>query len=329
MDADGINEVLRDVLGNPQTKTINGWVSLNCPLARWTHETGKDSSASAGISINDHGTSIFNCFTCKVKGPLQHLIRKYGEYTGDNYSDLIEELEDEAYLGARTLPEWGARPGQEDPLVPLKKSVYLDLYEPAAGHPYLTKRGISKATARKLQLMVDIDPSDGEERILFPVFGSDGELYGLSGRAIDKNARLKVRDYFGLKKARNLLGAHLIEQTKPDKLLIVEGLFDYANAWECGQPAVAVMHSTLTDPQAEMVRGFALPTYFFYDDDVAGKSGVEVAGKLLYQYVPSMRVRYPKVWIEDESGGHWLSDPGELERHEFEAMIADARLYFP
>lgn len=332
MDATGIRDVLRDVFGAIHTEVINGWVSIRCPLAPWTHSSGRDSRASAGISIQPGGVSVFNCFTCGSRSPFHGMLRKYANYSGEMLDDIIEELEEDAYLGPKNLPEW-EREDETVELVPLKKSIYLDLYDSAAGHPYLRKRGISDATAEKLQLMFDpCDPADGEERILFPVFGPDNELYGLSGRAVSGKAELKVRDYFGLKKAMNLLGSHLIVSERPDKLLLVEGLFDYANAWECGYPACAVMHSTLTERQAAIVREFGLPTYPFYDNDDAGRKGVEAAGLALYDYVPVMRVRYPKIWIEDlkeENGGHWLKDPGEMERGDFEEMIEDAALWFP
>lgn len=331
MELEGINQVLRDVFGE-SGKLINGWVSIRCPLARWQieHKHGRDTRESAGISVQAQGASIFNCFTCKNKMPLQGMLRKYANATGEDLDALIEEIEEETYLGPRTLPEWGTERIDDAPK-PIKAAVYLDLYEPAAGHPYLRSRGISKATANKLQLMLDpCDPADGEERILFPVFGPEGELYGLTGRATDPSARLKVRDYHGLRKAYCLLGSHLISTDKPNKILVVEGLFDYANAWQCGQPAVAVMHSTMTEHQAALLRNFSLPVYTFYDDDEAGQKGAGVAGGLLHRYLPVMKVRYPKVWIDDPTepeGGHWLKDPGELEPDEFESMIQDARLF--
>lgn len=333
MDADGIKQVLREVFGNLPTEEIGGWISIRCPLSVWTHERGRDSRASAGVSINPNGVSVFNCFSCSNKAPFHGMLRKYANFSGEDLDALIEELEEETYLGPRDLPAWDA--GTEDlgDPIPLKQSVYLDLYDSAAGHPYLAERGISDETARKLQLMVDpADPADGCERILFPVFGPNGDLYGFSGRDVTGEAKLKVRDYGGLKKAACLLGSHLITQEKPDKVLVVEGLFDMANAWEQGFPAVAVMHSTLTARQADILRGFALPTYLFYDDDAAGQKGVKTAGDQLYQYQPVLKVRYPELWIENEAetdGGHWLKDPGELLKDEFDAMIADARLYFP
>lgn len=333
MNVDQLREVIRDVFGrNFKTEVgANGWLKFRCPLAPYTHASGADSNPSAGLSISDNSVSVFNCFTCGNKAPLPGLLRKYANYTGEDLDDLIEELEEEAYLGVRELPSWESKKSvdADAPLPELDKAIFLDLYEPAAGHPYLRSRGISDETAGVLQLMVDPeDPVDGEERILFPVFGVDGALHGFTGRAVSKTARLKVRDYHGLPKGRCVLGAHLIAQRKPKYMLVVEGLFDYANAWQCGEPAVAVMHSTLTDAQAGILRGFSIPTYLFYDDDDAGQKGVTAAGEALSGYQPVMKVRYPRVWIEDQAGGgHWLKDPGELVREEFEDMRHDARLY--
>lgn len=333
LDLEGIKQVVREVFGNVQTEVVGDWLSLRCVLAPFTHASGRDSRASAGISIHPNGVSTYGCFTCGNRMPLQGMLRKYATYTGEDLDGLIEEIEEDAYLGPKELPEWDAVGQREEELVPLKKSVYLELYDEAAGHPYLAERGISDETARKLQLMVDpADPADGCERILFPVFGPNGDLYGFSGRDVTGRAKLKVRDYGGLRKASCLLGAHLITQERPDKIIVVEGLFDMAKAWECGQPAVAVMHSSLTQRQADILRDFSLPTYLFFDADSAGQKGAEQAGRLLFEYMPVLKTRYPRTWIEDSGepeGGHWLKDPGEMIEEEFEAMISDSRLWFP
>lgn len=339
MNIDGINQLVRDVFGaNWETKEIGGWVSMRCPLAPWKHTSGRDSRASAGISIHEHNTSVYNCMTCHTSVPLQGLIKEYAEFTGEDLTDLIEELEDEAYLGPRQLPGWKTQrsdPALEEPLI-LNKELHLDLYDPAAGHPYLVERGITDETAEMLQLKLDPeDPADGEERILFPVFNAEGELHGFSGRvtrAVPKGDKttLRVRDYAGLKKAGCILGAHLIAQHKPKRIILVEGLFDYANAWQQGYAAGAVMHSKLTELQARIIRDFSLPTYGFFDDDDAGRDGTIIAGNKLAAYLPFMKVRYPEIWIEDdteEDGGHWVKDPGELLAEDFALMIADARLF--
>lgn len=278
-----------------------------------------------------------NCFTCHNPKPFHEMLRDYAGYTGDNLDDLIEELEEEAYLGPRHIPDWETLKGknQEELLMPLNEGIYMDLYDSAVGHPYVIERGISDETAAKLELLFDPrDPADKEPRILFPVRGYDGLLYGFSGRATRKQALLKVRDYHGLKKSMNVLGAHLVARDNPKRILAVEGLFDYANSHQCGEHGCAVMHSTMTDAQAEIFRMMGKPTYLFFDNpeiDNAGAEAVEIAGKKLYNYVPTMRVRYPKIKIEDDSaqGWHWLKDPGELIPEDVEEMIADSRIYSP
>jgi hypothetical protein len=139
MNLDGLNQIVSDVFGpNTDRKVINGWLSIRCPISQWTHEKGADSRPSSGISIQDNSTSVFNCYTCHNKLPLQALIKKYAEFSGEDLDELIEELEDEAYLGPRSIPKWGAPvvPQNLRPPTPIDAALYLDLYDSAAGHPW-------------------------------------------------------------------------------------------------------------------------------------------------------------------------------------------------
>lgn len=336
MDRESVKEVLRDVFGpNLPMKDVGKWVSICCPLAPFTHDNGHDSHPSAGVTVEENDTSMFNCFTCHTKGPFHHMLARYAEYTGEDLSDLVEELQENEFLGPRSLPSWDSKRERTEVAAqqPLDEGLFMDLYDPAAGHPYLKERGISDATARKLELLFDPrDPVDNEARILFPVRGYDGLLYGFSGRAISGKAFLKVRDYHGFRKAENVLGAHLVAQDNPDKIALVEGLFDYAMMHEHGYYGCAVMHSTLTEAQANIIRDMNKPTYLFFDNpkiDNAGRDAVEKAGRMLQRYVPVMRVRYPDVEVYDDKkrGYHIIKDPGELLREDIESMIADSRLF--
>ncbi len=92
------------------------------------------------------------------------------------------------------------------------------------------------------------------------------------------------------------------------------------------------MHSNMTPAQAEIFRDFSKPNYLFYDDDDAGDKGVKAATEALIDYIPLMKVRYPEIWIEDPrepDGGHYVKDPGELLREDFEWMRSDASLIVP
>lgn len=330
MTRDEIKDVLRDVFGrNFVMKDLGVWVSIKCPLSQWTHEKGADNSASAGVSVNDAGSSGFNCFTCKNAGPLSHMLRTYSEFSGEDLDDLIEEIEENDFLGPRSIPSYDQLREHHltEIAMPIDEGLYMDLYDSAANHPYLRKRGISEATARKLELLYDPkDPADKEPRILFPVRGVDGLLYGFSGRATQGKAKLKVRDYFGLVKAQAVLGSHLGVDAR--RVIAVEGLVDYAMCHEHGEAGCAVMHSNMTEWQAAIFKEMGKPTYLMYDDDKAGQEGNQIASRLLSGHVPLFRTYYPRVQIEDdtEEGWHWLKDPGETLPEELLAMIEQARL---
>lgn len=329
MNYEDIREVVSDVFGrNFGIKRLGGWASMKCPLATWKHEKGHDNSPSAGVSIQPDDMSIFNCFTCHTKLPFGEMLAEYAEYSGEDLSDLVEEIRSNEFLGPRVLRSKREQRDLQDVeyAMPIDEGIYMDLYEPAAGHPYLAKRGISSKTAEKLELLYDPKDSENEPRILFPVRGPDGLLYGFSGRATLDKARLKVRDYFGLKKAQSILGSHLAGDAK--RIIIVEGLVDYAMVHEMGECGCAVMHSTFTDEQREIVCEIGKPTYLMYDNDKAGKDGNEKAAHALRRRVPVFGTKYPRVKIEDDSpqGWHWLKDPGEMLDEELQAMLRQAYL---
>lgn len=330
MDAQQIQEIAQEVFGRNFTMRVLGdWVSMKCPLAPWKHDKGRDNTPSAGISVKGNDElSIFNCFTCHTKIPMSEMYREYAEYTGDDLSDLIEEIEEGEFLGPTTILSKAEQAAlrENEIAMPIDEGIHMDLYESAAGHPYLQRRGISDETAVKLELRYDPKDSENEPRILFPVRGPDGLLYGFSGRATRPTARLKVRDYFGLAKAQCLLGSHLADTAK--RIVIVEGLVDYALTHEMGECGCAVMHSTMTDYQREIILEINKPTFLMYDNDKAGDDGTEIAMRQLLGTVPLFGTRYPKIRIEDDSekGWHWLKDPGEMEKEELEEMLKKAYL---
>lgn len=293
MERDQIKELLKEVLG-PNIPLVDHpkWVGLQCPLAPWKHASGRDSSPSAGVSVNEDGTSIFNCYGCHSKGPVTYLLKELEKFTGENYAALIRAIDGEEFLGG-SIPEWGAKRKHEGKTVFLDKEQYLNLYDSAEGHWYLKERKIKDSTARKLNLLVDPEDSQLEERILFPVFDKTGELYGFSGRAVFKTAELKVRDYHGLPKAKVLLGEHLIEPSDP-YVIVVEGLFDYARLVQYNLPVVATMHAGLTDYQAAKLLNLGLPIIEMYDNDAAGVGAKEVLAKGIHGKLPISATKYPK-----------------------------------
>jgi 5S rRNA maturation endonuclease (ribonuclease M5) len=329
MDRGQIKEVLRDVFGrNFLMKDLGKWVSIRCPLAPWLHSKGMDGSPSAGISVDDQGSSGFHCAAQGTSGPFSRLLEQYAEFSGEDLSDLIEELAEGEFLGPRSLPSFDQLHSEQcaEQAMPIDEGIYMDLYESAVGHPYLRERGISDGTARKLELLFDPADTYGDPRILFPVRGVDGLLYGFSGRDTSGKSETKVRDYFGLSKAQSVLGAHLAVDA--NRVVVVEGLIDVAIVHEYGECGCGVMHATMTDFQRDIITSLAKPTFLMYDNDKAGTDGNRKAAQQLMGHLPVFGTTYPRIQIDDrsEQGWHWLKDPGEMLKEEMLDMIKKAHL---
>lgn len=336
MDRQGVKEFIKEVLGpNTSVKDQGRWVSMHCPFARWKHPKGSDKNMSFGISVNEADESICNCFTCKTKGPLPYFLRQLERYTGDDFSKLIDGIQNEEFLSSR-LPEWGTSNTQAfDALGEPLHEDYLDLYDPAYNHPYLEDRGVDYETAKLLDLRVDTEDSRGDERILFPVYSKDGGFYGYTGRAVENEVEPRIRDYYGLPKGKLLLGAEWI-QDKDKHVALVEGLFDYAKFFMYGIPVVAALHSSLTTQQARILRDIGKTVYLFFDNDEAGGKGNKEVIEALRDYVPLMKVRYPGpdmrqparhgMVLRKGSRQEVIGDPGVLTKEQALRMIATARI---
>lgn len=318
MDRATALDVLRR-LGSTSGVTQQGdWLMTTCPLAPWTHSGGTDNSPSFGIHLEPDGTSVFNCFSCHKKGPVAHLVWLMEGFTGESYGGLKKEIEDnELFMG--DIPEWSASNPLPDskPLTILPEALLKAYPEIAVDHPFLKERFITNPDAiRKMELRSDTD-SRGVERVVFPVRDIGGGLLGFTGRAIDKSASLKVRDYANLPKSRALLGSHLVDKDKP--LAVVEGLFAYATMVDYGFNAVALMGSSLSPQQAQLLLEINKPLYLFLDNDKAGRGGVEHIKEKLQDHLPLFRVTYPSTVKEGE-------DPNDLYKLEIQEMFDKAEL---
>jgi hypothetical protein len=328
MDRESIRALLKDVFG-PNVRAVDHqqWVSIHCPFAEWTHAGGKDSNPSAGISVKPDGISIFNCQACHKSGPLGRMLEELGELNGEDYSAFVGGTLKDEYFGGNLKP-WGQKGEERRKLPePLDEATYLDLYDSAADHWYVAKRGLSPESAEALGLVVDPSDSEGQERILFPVYHHKGGFYGFTGRATDPNVYPPIRDYHGLPKQFLLLGSHLIPKDAT-YLILVEGLFDQAVLFHHGYPVVAYMGGLPTDDQIDALLDIGLPLYFFKDNDEAGRLAQEkIKETKLCTHLPVMKVRYPKRLVRGKDGKlRPLTDPDELTPLEIDRMIEDARL---
>lgn len=107
-------------------------------------------------------------------------------------------------------------------------------------------------------------------RILFPVYGDDGVVYGVAGRDFSGKAKVKYRNSEGLKLLFN-------GQREGKLAVVVEGPVDTiavqrAMAQLPGTVAVGALGSVITAEQLEQLRKYEL-TIHFPDFDAAGMKG--------------------------------------------------------
>lgn len=278
-------EALRQLLAklgmaNPERRhvrrTDTTWLNHSCPFAPWLHKNGTDRSASFGVVVNDEGASIFTCLACKQKGSTNKLIRSLAKYRNLNYDALLTEAE-ESEKGVRRF-----RPFDEDfvrvpePLEALDEAMWDGLFDPIADHKeaarFMVRRGITRATCERLGLTFDPE----KRRIVFPVKGRNGELWGFSGRTVIPDHHPKVLDYGGLPKFAVIMG---MDRWRPGyKKVIVEGLIGFGRMHEIGVEEYAdigaLLGSEMTEEKAELLRLEGETTVLLLDPDDAGQNGM-------------------------------------------------------
>lgn len=330
MDRVSIKEFLRELHENPNVliEDRGDWVGSTCPLSPWLHERGTDNHISFGIKVDDNSQSAFNCFSCHKAGPLTKLVDLVEEYSGRDLSTIRVSVDDTDYLSPY-VPKWDGRKRMDNTIVnlePADESV-IEIYDSAVGHWYLAQRGILDETAAFLNLRVDPD-NKGEERILFPVYDHHKRFFGFSGRSTHDDTELRVRDYFGLPKRQLLLGSHLINKDVDKYIILVEGLFDYAQVWNYGYSAVAALHSSLTLTQTNILIEIGLPVVCMFDNDQAGRNGQEIVKQSLARHIPLFKVRYPTgtTKIRSNRRGFGPKDPATLTQDQLDFMLAERRV---
>jgi DNA primase len=280
MREEDLKTILREFEVRGQVQNRRGWIDFQCPLAAWTHARGRDSRPSAGAKISETGISAWHCHGCKEHGRVSSMIRRYDTLSGADHSRLISKADEFDFRVAKApkadaFGNWAMQPPERD-LEPLGVA-YENLFPRASSvlvaMNYLYyERCITAQTADALEL--GYDPK--QRRVMFPVRGRHGELYGYTSRGISDDVQPKIRDYHGLPKRHLILGEHRWVQGQP--LVIIEGLIGYAWLVQQGIEEVAsvgaVLGSAMTPEKAARIEDHNESTYLLFDNDWAGELGL-------------------------------------------------------
>jgi DNA primase len=315
------------------------WLRMPCPLAPYTHASGKDEHPSFNVRVNPDGSSFYYCFGCSPKANrMSVLIHLFFVYTGKYpfsaarvYVD--REIFDEEGKPPPVIDVWE----QQRPAVQALARNIIDRFPLIAADMehsvakkcirYLEQRGISLQAA--ISAGVRFSPENGT--ILYSLTDIRGAVYGLRERKPSMtrkemwtvNAK-SIGDESAIFPSVRHVGAwfnlHSIDWTKP--VMLVEGPEDALRlvTLRFGN-AISACTTKVTDRQVEALCGDVY--YLGYDNDKAGRKAVRRIWKQMDDRA--------SLWFADWSKARSdCKDAGDLKkRGELEAVLLSLKKLKP
>jgi len=254
-------------------QTPSGWISFNCPLC-------DDRRSRGGIKMSDQGWS-YHCFNCTVKASFV-LGRSIGHRARTLLTSLHVPQEQIDLLNLESLKHrsvYGLLSDRGKVFDQLSDIKFKEEDDFPAGSELITSQHVEqwnylrdRGVPCDFPAMTAIRNAGGpwtRSHVLIP-FTYDGCVVGWSARMTD-NRKPK---YISHSQPGYVFGIDL-QQSTWQHVLIMEGIFD---ALSTG--GVAVMHNTISDAQARLIRNLGREITVVPDQDRAGLELVDRAVEL-------------------------------------------------
>jgi DNA primase len=152
------------------------------------------------------------------------------------------------------------------------KPLSFTLQKIDCAHPYLNDRGLSDEIA--LTFGVGVFPGKGsmQGRCVIPIHNAHGELVAYAGRAID-GTEPRYKFPAGFHKSLELFNLHRVKGEL--SVVLVEGSFDCMKITQAGFPCVALMGSTMSKAQEQLLAEHFGHIIVMLDGDEAGRSAAD------------------------------------------------------
>jgi DNA primase len=155
----------------------------------------------------------------------------------------------------------------------------------------LMKEGFAEPLLLKSGLLVQRDEGQARDRfrnrLMIPICRDSGSIIAFGGRAMRADQQpkyLNSPETAIYVKGRTLYGLHLGKPSisRLKYAVLVEGYFDWAQAWQAGITNVVASSGTaLTPAQARLLRRFAGKVVLSFDPDAAGQGAAARSSELL------------------------------------------------
>jgi len=231
----------------------------------------------------------FNCFSCGAKGNVLDFVAAMEECSVRDaalkLSDWFALASDSGKAGAsggvskkkqkgrtKARPAKTEAPGEINP--PLGFELRVD-----PEHEYGAKRGLTAETIGNFGAGLCLSKGMFSGRYIVPLHDEQGQLIGYAGRSIDDTEPkyLFPPGDKGFAKSRLLFGLHRLLEKKAaiPWVVVVEGVFDAMTVEQAGYPCVALLGSSLSKGQEELLCRHFDQVILLFDGDDAGRSATD------------------------------------------------------
>jgi DNA primase len=148
------------------------------------------------------------------------------------------------------------------------KSLSFTLQKIDCAHPYVNERGLSPEIAHLFGVGVFPGKGSLQGRFVIPIHNVKGELVAYAGRAID-GTEPRYKFPVGFHKSLELFNLHRVQGEL--SVVLAEGFFDCMKVTQAGFPCVALMGSTMSQAQEELLAEYFGHVIVMLDGDEAGR----------------------------------------------------------
>ena len=175
-------------------------------------------------------------------------------------------------------------------------------------HPYVNERGLSDEIARTFGVGVFPGKGSMEGRCVIPIHNANTDLVAYAGRSID-GTEPRYKFPAGFHKSLELFNLHRVKDDL--SVVLVEGFFDCMKVTQAGFPCVALMGSTMSKAQENLLAQHFGHVIVMLDGDEAGKVAAQGIADRLRQIIYQVDV----VSLADGV------EPDQLSRDELQGFL--------
>lgn len=262
-----------------------------CPLPTHTSARSRDSFA-VNIARNVWSCRSLSCMQARGGRPGGNILDLVALMEGCSIRHAALRLQD--WSGAAPERFIVSRASRPDPVALENPPLHFALQYINATHPYLASRGVTPQTIRTFGLGLYTGKGLLRGRIVIPIHNASGELIAYAGRAID-GQEPKYRFPAGFRKSLVLFNLHRARATGARTVIVVEGFFDTLTVHQASCPAaVALMGSTLSRHQADLLCTHFDRVLLMLDGDEAGRQGTASITNVLAARIPVTAITLPE-----------------------------------